>query len=390
VTSVGLVRCRLPCDASPVRVVLLASAWLAVGCSASELGDFVDVDAAGTPDTATSATVSSANDASSTVSAPDAPGDEQDADLAPALTWTALDANIVEGDIVSIWGTGAADVYVGTDMQSVYLITNGFSMWTGVSAQVVGGGWGSDPQAVYAVGASAWLMQMGLSSGGGLFRYGGDGAWASVAAGGFYSVWGSSAADVYLAGDTGVLHSVDGGSFANESSAGGSILSVWGSGPADVYAATSSTLGTILHSAGDGDWQTVYTEAGVEAWAVWSSEPGDAYAIVVPTGVSNPPTHIVHSTKLQGWVSESVAPTPTTLVTLWGSGPNDVYAGGWHEDSAGRGGDLFHSTGDGRWTRVPLPGTPYDVRCVWGSSATNVYVGIFDAEEGAVLLQGQP
>jgi hypothetical protein len=375
-----------------VRLVLLSAAGLCLGCSASELGPF-DVRPVGAADAAASPDASlpeaSAPDVLATPDAKD-DGGAQDGDLPISLTWTAVNANIIEGDIVSIWGTSSADVYVGTDMESVYRLTNGVSMWTGVSAQVVGGGWGSDVQTVYAVGASAWLSQMGLASGGGLFHYTGDEAWNSVASGAFYAVWGSSPSDVYVVGDTGVLHSVDGGPFASESSAGNDVLSVWGTGPTDVYAATSITLGTILHSAGDGDWQPVYAEAGSEAWAVWSSEPGDAYALVVPTGMANPPAHIVHSTKGQGWIAESVVQTPTTLVALWGSGPHDVYAGGWHLDSAGKGGDLFHSTGDGRWTRVPLPGSPYDVRCVWGSSATDVYVGIFDTEDGPVLLHGKP
>lgn len=165
---------------------------------------------------------------------------------------------------------------------------------------------------------------------------------------------------------------------------------MFGTGPTDVYAATSSALGTIMHSAGDGNWQTVYSQSGSEAWALWSSGPGDVYAIVVPGGEANPPSDIVHYKGGPSWVIESVGQSSTTLVALWGSGPTDVYAGGWHLDSAGKGGDLFHSRGDGQWTRVALPGTPYDVRCVWGSSATDVYVGIYDAQDGPVLLHGRP
>ncbi len=325
------------------------------------------------------------------VSAPDDASGDEASDLPSTLNWTAVSANFVEGDIVSVWGTSSTDVYVGTDMESVYLLTGGYATWTGLAPQVIGAGWGSDPQAVYAVGASAWLESMGLMSSGGLFHYAGDKSWAPIAAGTFYSVWGSSANDVYAGGPGGIVHSIHGGSFVGESSDGGAvppnILSVWGTGPTDVYAGTST--GAVLHSAGDGQWQASYAEPGSQAWAGWSSGPDDAYAILASGGSKDPTAHLVHS-RSGAWTSEPVSTTATTLVTLWGSSATDVYAGGWHVDSAGKGGDLFHSSGDGVWTRISLPGTPYDVRCIWGSGATDVYVAIYDVNDGPVLLHGQP
>jgi hypothetical protein len=308
---------------------------------------------------------------------------------ATALTWSEVTANILEGDIVSIWGTSGTDVYVGTDLKSVYSLRSGVSTWTGVSTDVVGGGWGSDPSTVYAVGASAWLAQLGVSSGGGLFRYKDRGIWTSVAAGTFYSVWGSSAHDVYVVGEAGVLHSIDGSSFASEGAAGGNVLSVWGSGPNDVYVATANALGTILHSAGDGNWRPAYTEPTSRAWAVWGSGPGDVYAVLSPASAGDPNAHLVHSMPDGSWAGEAVSQEPTTLVALWGSGAHDVYAGGWHAGAAGRSGALYRSSGDGRWSPVDLPGKPYDVRCIWGSSPIDVYVGVFDVSAGPVLLHGQ-
>jgi len=375
-----------------MRVAVLSAAWLALGCSASELDLFGGPDEERrAPADASSSAEASPGDASTSADEPiETPDDDAQEAAPPPLTWSAVSANIIEGDIVSIWGSGAANVYVGTDMQSVYLITNGSSMWTGVPSQVVGGGWSGGAGSAYAVGASAWLAQTGMASAGGLFQYTGDQAWKEVTSGTLYSAWGSSPVDLYVVGDPGVMHSTDGATFVTESSAGTGALSVWGSGPDDVYMGSSAATATILHSAGDGTWEQVYTEGGAEAWAVWSGEPGDAYAIVVPAGMANPPAHVVHASKGHGWTSEPVGDGTITLVALWGSGAGDVYAGGWHLDSAGKGGDLFHSTGDGRWTRVTLPGSPYDVRCVWGSSATDVYVGVFDTEDGPVLLHGKP
>jgi hypothetical protein len=382
----------------PARIVPLCAVSFVLGCSGrvATTGSPDDVGAADVTIPADAAgEADDAEDVAPSEASPNATG-EDGAAPAPALQWAAVSANIVEGDITSVWGTSSADVYVGTDMKSVYLLTSGASTWTGLPPGVIGAGWGSDAQSVYAVGASAWLQSMGVVSSGGVFRYSGDMAWTSVATGVFYAVWGSSAKDVYAGGEPGILHSTGGGPFASEAvdgdagdAASGNVLSVWGSGATDVYAGTS--IGTIVHSGGDGNWQTAYAEATGQVWAGWSSGPGDAYAVVATGGPMNPPAHLVHSmSSAGGWATESVSPTPTTLVTLWGSSATDVYAGGWHVGSAGKAGDLFHSTGNGQWTAVALPGKPYDVRCIWGSSATDVYVGIYDAEDGPVLLHGQP
>jgi hypothetical protein len=319
----------------------------------------------------------------------DASDGGQEADIVPPLTWTAVNANIIDGDLVSVWGTSATDLYVGTDQKSVYHLVHGSSTWTGLSTQVIGGGWGADVQTVYAAGASAWLSQMGVASGGGLFHYAADGLWISVASGTFYSVWGSSGSDVYAVGDQGVFHALDGGAFASEDAGGTNVLSVSGSGPGDVFIGTTGTVAPLLHSSGDGNWAPAYPNTGEAAWAVWSSSPGDVYAIFAPLGTKDPPTRLVHSSPDGGWLDESVSSTPTTLVTLWGSSKSDVYAGGWHVDSSGKTGDLYHSTGTGQWTRVSLPGQPYDVRSVWGTGPSDVYVGAFDGSSGPVLLHGQ-
>jgi len=323
---------------------------------------------------------------------PDAPDAAETASpLVPiTLTWREVNANIVEGDIASIWGTGADDVYVGTDMGGIYRLSDGIPSGKQVgSGVVVGAGWGADPENVYAAGASAWLAQAGLSSTGGLYRLGADGFWASIASGTFYAVWGSSSSDVYAAGPAGVVHSAAGGPFDIEPFDGGSVLSLWGNARGDIYATTAGPAGAIFHSAGDGTWQVLTTVTG-GPWAIWSSGPGDVYAIVSPEASTDPPAYVLHTRPDGTWATEPVSTTATTLVTLWGSGPGDVYAGGWQDGASGRTGILYHSMGDGAWIPVPLPGSLYDVRSVWGSSAVDVYVGVFDLDDGPVLLHGQP
>jgi hypothetical protein len=327
-------------------------------------------------------------------SATDAGRDAAEAATGPArLNWTTVNASLVEGDIVSVWGTSASDIYVGMDLAgSVYHLEAGVPVLNSLQTTLVGGGWGSSPQDVFAVGASAWLAKEGLASNGGLFHSKGDDQWTSVASGMFDSVWGSSPTDVYAAGPGGMFHSRGPGVFVQEPAAGTGLISVWGSGATDVYVTTTSAVGTVLHSAGDGTWNEAYSEPGFEPWALWGSGPGDVYALLSPDSTSTLTAHVVHSTGAAGgsWTTEVVDWGATKLVALWGSGSGDVYVGGWNEDASGKnaGGALYHSTGHADWTRVDLPGSVYQVRAIWGSSAADVYVGIVDAESGAVLLHG--
>jgi hypothetical protein len=312
--------------------------------------------------------------------------DEPEASPAP-LDWSVVTANIL-ADVVAVWGD-ATDVYVGSDMGTVYDVTSyGSSSSTFVSG-IVGAGWATDSLHVYAVTASNWQAQAGQTSPGVLYQYGGDTTWDMLAAGPFYGVWGSSTTDIYAGGPAGVAHATDGRTFALEGAAGMNVLGVGGSGAGDIYATTSDPTATILHSTGDGTWTPVFGQPAGTAWAVWSSGPGDAYVIVSPTAAGDPDAFVLHSSADGGWASESVGQPGSVLVTVWGSGPGDVYVGGWHPGTDGRAGDCFHSTGDGRWSRVELPGNLYDVTSIWGRSATDVYVGAYDVDDGPTLIHGQ-
>jgi hypothetical protein len=170
-------------------------------------------------------------------------------------------------------------------------------------------------------------------------------------------------------GDTGIAHIANGGLTVEMTSAQGAVLSVWGSGASDVYAGASD--GSILHSAGDGTWQTAYS-AGAPVWAGWSGQPGDAYAVTTSsTTAKDPACQILHSRDGQSWTTESFSADPVALVGIWGSGPEDVYVCGWHIANGA------------------VEGDPWQIRSVWGTSATNVYLGLYDVEDGPVVLNGQ-
>jgi hypothetical protein len=299
------------------------------------------------------------------------------------LAWSESGSSILF-DIIALWGSTDGAVYVGTDEGIVYRVDPIGSTDDTTLSSVGGAGWGGDPKHVFAVGTSAWLKTGGS---GGLYDWTGEG-WNSLAAGPFNAVWASTGSDVYAGGSGGVVHAADGRTFMRETGIAGAVLGLGGSGATDIYATTSSHDATILHSSGDGAWQSVFAQPTGSAWAVWSGASGEAYAVVSPTADGDPDAFVLHGSG-GAWMPESVGQAGSVLVAVWGSGPGDVYVAGWHAGAKGLVGDLFHSTGDGTWSRIDLPGEPYQVTSVWGSGPDSVYVGVFDVEGGPTLLRGQ-
>ncbi len=137
------------------------------------------------------------------------------------------------------------------------------------------------------------------------------------------AVWASSATDVYIAGDKGVILHGDGtGSFTPQTNPVAStdrINGLWGSSKSDIYAVTST--GVIVHSIGDGTWQKQATS------------------------------------------------TTTVLKSVWGASATDVYVAGYD-------GTMLHSTGDGVWHPQTYGGLD-NLRFVAGMSASQVFAGGF-------------
>jgi len=111
----------------------------------------------------------------------------------------------------------------------------------------------------------------------------------------FGTVWGSSAADVYVGGaDRGeqplVVHSADHGRTWQTLDAAlpGVPIKIWGSGPQDVYVAVDP--GGVVHSTDGGrTWQTVYGGPSTGGTSVWGSAGNDVYAVgLTPTSAPAP------------------------------------------------------------------------------------------------------
>jgi hypothetical protein len=208
-----------------------------------------------------------------------------------------------------------------------------------------------------------------------------------------YSVWGSSATDVYAVGDGGaVYHSHGDGNWIFKSTGSSfTLYGVWGSSATDVYAVSSG--GEIWHSPGDDTWTKVTTPNPIPAaYGIWGSGPNDIY-VACNGGV-------VAMKGAGGWTNLP-ALSSSTLKTAWGDGKGNVWIGGdngilyrrggtsltesatpddinsiWGDGSdvflVTRGGAVMRSTGNGTWTTAFT--WSHELDGIWGSGPSDIHV----------------
>ena len=146
-----------------------------------------------------------------------------------------------------------------------------------------------------------------------------------------YSVWGSSASDVFAAGENGTILHYNGTNWSEQSSGTtNALFGIWGSSDSDVFAVgyndDSYSDGTILHYNGTS----------------WSEQSGSELDYI-------------------------------PLKAVWGSSANNVFA-------VGNYGMILHYNGTS-WSE-PSAGPWQDFNCVWGISGSDV----FAAGYGAVIV----
>jgi len=223
-----------------------------------------------------------------------------------------------------------------------------------------------------------------------------------------YSVWGSSATDVFTVGEpggqfeSGIFH-FDGQTWTTQSTQTGvTLYGIWGSGPTDVFAVGSSPLGTLgyngvlLHFDGSTWSQTTPPPLGNDGttetsyYAVWGSSSTDVFA----AGESNNGFSQARIAHFDGtaW-SDMVLPArdDRVLADVFGTSGQDVYAVGYFDagpsvrrgavrHSAPRSGSLrFFTDGvilhyDGTaWVDAPVDGTGAAFYGVWASAPNDVF-----------------
>ena len=231
-----------------------------------------------------------------------------------------------------------------------------------------------------------------------------------------YSVWGSSANDLFSVGEpggrfeSGIFH-YDGQAWSQQSTEPGvTLYSVWGSGSNDVFAVGSSPLGergydgVLLHY--DGTSWTPMQGPGIGTpdgsvqvyfFSVWGASGSDVFAV----GESNIGFNRAMIAHYDGtrW---SDMPLPArddrVLKDVFGSAPQDVYAVGYFDASAslrrlsllsaGAGffseGVILHYDGT-EWREVQPVGANVAYSGVWASGPNDVFVVGSTADHGVIL-----
>lgn len=191
--------------------------------------------------------------------------------------------------------------------------------------------WGSSATDLYAAG-----------NGGALIHSTGDDTWTATATGGtpLYGIGGSSASDMIVVGNQtagmgmAILRPDGSGGFRQDINTLPQVLN-------DGHAASPTSMwvagygGQIAHSIGDGTWTIEPSGTSATLFTIWASGPNDLY-------VSGDAGTILHSTGDGTWTAQATG-TQTKLIGIGGSSATDIYAVGYS-------GKILHSTGNGVWT----------------------------------------
>lgn len=220
-----------------------------------------------------------------------------------------------------------------------------------------------------------------------------------------WSVWGSSATDVWAAGDAGALVHFTGGSWQSVlSPTSAALRGLWGSGPDAVFAVGEA--GTVLRYDGT-KWRplalpasqprritTLYGASGQGPSDVWFVGAGGValhYDGVAMTEVPTPDIGTLRAVaSLSAASTYAVASlgagiellrydpvaksfsllttiaTPSEPTALWGSADSDLFIGG-------SGGEIYHY--DGAAVTTVHPKSSYGINALWGRGAQVFAVG---------------
>jgi len=294
---------------------------------------------------------------------------------------------------VGRWGNSDG-LFLAMDNNDVLHFSN--SGWLGLDVHpstVLMGLYGFPSQDLWGVGTvsalyrrtnSGWMFQDGLS--GALFKET------------LYSLWGSSAADMWAVGTRATISHIKAGKFAAAISIQDllelppnpplkdplTLWSVWGSSATNVW--TVGDQGLIAHIDGTNVDKLDFRKVGAEYptfFSVWGSGPNDVWA----AGLDGSVLHYSGT----DWQPTSERPCPLidghstnlAIYEIAGTGPNDIWFAG-ASNRTGNCASLYHWDGA---HFCPVRGLPRSLERVWAD--TN---GVFVAGNGGSVLyaKGRP
>lgn len=274
-------------------------------------------------------------------------------------SWESTQTDL-KNTFYGVWGSGRSDVWVVSSTE-VVLHGTGFegstTTWTNVATtvpaeKIIRAVWGSSPNDV-RLGSNPFGMEapppVYVAQGNQFVRTVDDtGAttWTPIiGSAAVTSIWGSSASDVWIAGDNSLTASYARGQIMHGTPGDAGA----DAGPADSLA-----------------WTAIDSQSNVTLESVWGSSANDVWAV----GAVGTIRHIT-STDVR-W-QKVASPTNQTLHSVWGSGPDDVWA-------VGDAGTILHWNGTSfdianEFTSAQFPiGQKPDLRAVWGSGPNDVWI----------------
>lgn len=265
----------------------------------------------------------------------------------PKRTWQVV-SQLTGVSLNGIWGSSPSDIFaVGDNGMILHYDGESWQQEYSGTTENLNGVWGTSASSVYVVGANGLIL-----------HYDGRNLTdVSPSFSGFLSdVWcGSGSGECFTVGqDAGIL-----GVAAPESpwnmvysSNNRSLNAIWGSSASDIYAAGDS--GTLLHFDGI-RWTPISTGTDKTLQGVWGSASDNVFAV-------GEEGSILHFNGI-AW-SMMDAGTTEALRGIWGNAADEVYA-------VGEGGTVLLLQ-DGRWHRLAT-GIAEDLNDAWGGRRKEVY-----------------
>ncbi len=271
------------------------------------------------------------------------------------------DSNGAFMSLSSVWGSSASDVFaVGGSCDGGVITRYDGKGWTSPPTGCVGfmnaafsSIWGTSAMDVFAVGTGA----LPPSSHSVVVHYDGQ-QWTESFSrtcsfcARLLAVWSTSAADAYVAGDSGIILHYDGTSWHLQASGTTQTLkAIWGTSGTDIFAVGAA--GTILHY--DGTLWQPQSSGTTVSLAVVQGASGSNVFVAGESGA------ILHYDGVT-WTTQSSG-TTSSLYGIWVSSGGQAFA-------VGANSTILHFDGM-NWT-PQLSGAPMLVMGVWGSSPSNL------------------
>jgi hypothetical protein len=287
--------------------------------------------------------------------------------MLPGITWRGLWGASAD-TVYAVGSTGSSRCCPGPyDIGVVYQCSNG--QWQQVFGQervVFVDIWGSAGDDVYAVGTD--------NPGVVISHFDGE-TWQTISdpvieqiPSQALAVWGSSASDVFVAGDDGVIIHFNGTDWQQMDNPGETISSLWGTGATDVYACDYS--GQILHY--DGTEWTVQAQFEQPLMDIFGFPTGEIFisgqgTILQKTGLDWAETNI----SVPRFVSSQ---TPFEYYSaIWGTSPDHMFTVGTSNNfGIGSRNAIFMHLVGGSWQFMQTPASA-DIQDMWGVSENEIY-----------------